>query len=84
MYFTVQFLDVFFMDPDFSGSHPDFWLIRIRTQEQKFEPDPGKKKPGFETLHIDRLQRFADADFFFSPRGFDRRISLTLGNKFGS
>ena len=34
------------MDPDFSGSDPDF--RPIRTQEIKLDPDPGKKT-GSET-----------------------------------
>ena len=36
-----QFLEVFFMDPDFSGSDPDFWPIR--TREKKSDPDPDKR-----------------------------------------
>ena len=34
------------MDPDtdFSGSDPDFQLIRMRTQEKKFDPDPDKTR----------------------------------------
>ena len=37
------------MDPDFSGSDPDFRRpIRIRTQEKKIDPDP--EKTGSETL----------------------------------
>ena len=39
----------FFTDPDFSGSDPDFWPIRIRTQEKNSDPDPAKKT-GSETL----------------------------------
>ena len=35
------------MDPDFSGSDPDFWPIRI--QKKKTDSDPGKKT-GSETL----------------------------------
>ena len=30
---------------------PDFRPIRIRTQEKKFDPDPGEKKLGSVTLH---------------------------------
>ena len=46
-------LDVFFHGSGsrsgFSGSDPDFWPIRIRTQKKKFDPDP-EKKSGTETL----------------------------------
>ena len=40
----------FFSDPDFSGSDPDFWPIRIqiRTKEKKSDSDP--EKTGSETL----------------------------------
>ena len=30
----TQVLGRFFTDPDFSGSDPDFWPIRIRTQKK--------------------------------------------------
>ena len=33
----------FLMDPDFSGSDQDFWLIWIRTREKKSDPDPDKR-----------------------------------------
>ena len=48
------FWTVFFEDPDFSGSDPDFWPIRIRTQEQKSVPDPVKKS-GSETWLLEVL-----------------------------
>ena len=35
---TYSLRTFFFMDPDFSGLDPDFWLIR--NQEKKFDPDP--------------------------------------------
>ena len=38
-----KFLVVFFMDPDFYRLDPDFWPIRIRTQEKKSVPDPDKR-----------------------------------------
>ena len=38
----------FFTDPDFSGSDPDFWPIRIR-----------EKKPGSETLINDAVNVLA-------------------------
>ena len=42
--------DVFFMDPDpdFFGSDPDFWPIRIRTQKSLIRLR--EKKTGSETL----------------------------------
>ena len=33
----------FIHGPGFSGSDPDFWPIRIRTQKIKSDPNPGKK-----------------------------------------
>ena len=45
------------MDPDFSGSDPDFRLIRIRTQEKKFDPDPGKKTDSKDCL-VERDRKF--------------------------
>ena len=50
-YFNSSFRTFFFKDPDpdFSGSDPDFWPIRIQTQKKKLDPDPGKK-PESETL----------------------------------
>ena len=32
------------MDPDFSGSDPEFRPIRIRTQEKKFDQDQEKTR----------------------------------------
>ena len=45
------------MDPDFSGLDPDFRLIRIRTQEKKFDPDPGKKTDPKDCL-VERDRKF--------------------------
>ena len=33
-YLYLEFLDVFFHGSGFSGLHPDFWPIRIETQEK--------------------------------------------------
>ena len=43
---VLTFLGRFFMDPDpdFSGSDPDFRLIRIWTQGKKLYTDPGPKQ----------------------------------------
>ena len=50
----LKFWDIFYTDPDFSGSDPDFsgsdpdfWPIR--TQKKKSDPDT-EKKPRSETL----------------------------------
>ena len=43
-----MFLDVFFHGSGYSRSDPDFWPIRIRTQEKISDPDP--EKTGSESL----------------------------------
>ena len=45
----TQVLGRFFLGSgsEFSGSDPDFWPIRIRTQKKNSDPE---KKPGSETL----------------------------------
>ena len=44
-YFYLHFLGVFFidLDPRFSGSDPDFWPLRIRTQWNKSDTDQEKR-----------------------------------------
>ena len=64
-YFNSSFRTFFFTDPDpdFSGSDPDFWPIRIRTQKKKSDPeqDPGKK-PGSGTLFVAATAKFYGYD----------------------
>ena len=60
-YFNSSFRTVFFTDPDFCGSDPDFWPIRIRTQKENLirireEKNPDPKHCFFLLKDVDILQ----------------------------
>ena len=57
-------------DPDFSGSDPDFWPSRIRTQEKKSDPVKRTRirNTGFEdTIH-------------YGASGYNRFLGIFLCN----
>ena len=58
----------FFHGFGFSGSDPDFWPIRIRTQGKQSDPDPGRirtKGPGSETLPTNLEKSFVQNLIYF-------------------
>ena len=69
------------MDPDFSGSDPDFRLIRIRTQEKKFDPDPGKKTDPKDCL-VERDRKFVYVLRLRKANSGEMAPNLTKADKF--
>ena len=61
---VTQVLGRFFTDPDFSGSDPDFWPSRIRTQKKILIWI--RKKTGSGTLLVSKNQRCGSTFICFS------------------